>query len=152
MLSKEFIYRVFKHELSNFKPLIRHQKYTFKSWKQYLHIHEMRKFDLWHLYLVKNNIPVLHSLIPEWWQNFTWNSIILFRNISVQKHQNKVILAISLLISRTSVVLKASVASMIFGTLPVGGCGGHGCYFQPNLRVISQISASHKCTDSGFLT
>ena len=24
-------YRVFKHELSNFKPLIRHQKYTFKS-------------------------------------------------------------------------------------------------------------------------
>ena len=40
----------------------------------------------------------------------------------------------------------------IFGTLSVGGCGGHGCYFQPNLRVISQISASQKCTDSVFMT
>ena len=38
---------------------------------------------------------------PEWLQNFIWNSIILFRNIFVQKHQNKVILAISLLISWT---------------------------------------------------
>ena len=26
-----FLYRVFKHALSNFKPLIRHQKYNFKS-------------------------------------------------------------------------------------------------------------------------
>ena len=33
---------------------------------------------------------------------------------------------------------------LISGTLSVGGCGGHGCYFQPNLRVISQISASQK--------
>ena len=32
------------------------------------------------------------------------------------------------------------------------GCGGQGCYFQPNPRVISQISASHKCTDSVFMT
>ena len=40
----------------------------------------MRTFDLWHLDLVENNIPVLHSLRPEWWQNFTWNSIILFGN------------------------------------------------------------------------
>jgi hypothetical protein len=40
----------------------------------------------------------------------------------------------------------------IFGTLSVGGCGGHECYFQPNPRVISQMSASHKCTDAVFMT
>jgi hypothetical protein len=45
-----------------------------------------------------------------------------------------------------------STILLIFGTLPVGGCGGHGCYFQPNLRVISQISASQECTDSVFMT
>jgi hypothetical protein len=28
---------------------------------------------------------------------------------------------------------------LIFGTISVGGCGGHGCYFQPNPRVISQM-------------
>ena len=62
--------------------------------------------------LVENYISVLHSLRPKWWQNFTWNSIILFRNIFFSKHQNKVILAITLLISRTLVVLKPSEASM----------------------------------------
>jgi hypothetical protein len=40
----------------------------------------------------------------------------------------------------------------IFGTLSVGGCGGHGCYFQPNSMVISQISAPHKYTDIVFMT
>ena len=30
--------------------------------------------------------------------------------------------------------------------------GGHGCYFQPNPRVISQMSASHECTDTVFMT
>ena len=33
-------------------------------------------------------------------------------------------------------------------TLSLGGCGGQGCYFQPNPRVISQMSASHECTDT----
>ena len=32
------------------------------------------------------------------------------------------------------------------------GCGGQGCYFQPNPRVISQMSASHECTDTVFMT
>ena len=41
---------------------------------------------------------------------------------------------------------------LISGTLSVGGCGGHECYFQPNLRVISQISTSQKCTDFVFMT
>ena len=40
----------------------------------------------------------------------------------------------------------------ILGTPSVGGCGGQGCYFQPNPRVISQISASHKCTDLVYMT
>ena len=40
----------------------------------------------------------------------------------------------------------------IFDIFSVGGCGGHGCYFQPNPKVISQNSASHKCTDSVFWT
>ena len=32
------------------------------------------------------------------------------------------------------------------------GCGGQGCYFQPNPSVISQMSASHECTDTVFIT
>ena len=40
----------------------------------------------------------------------------------------------------------------IFGPLSVGGCGGHGCYFQPILRVISQMSASQKYTDTLIVT
>ena len=79
-----FTYRVFELGLYENKCLLGHQKCTFKSWKWYLYIYEMRTFDLWHLDLVENNIPVLHSLSPEWWENFTWNSIILFRNIFFQ--------------------------------------------------------------------
>ena len=37
------------------------------------------------------------------------------------------------------------------GTFSVGGFGGHRGYFQPNPRVISQMSASHKCTDPVFM-
>ena len=40
----------------------------------------------------------------------------------------------------------------LFATLAVGGCGGHGWYFQPNPKVISQMSASYECTDSVFIT
>jgi hypothetical protein len=36
-----------------------------------------------------------------------------------------------------------------FATLAVGGCGGHGCYFQPNP---SQMSASRECTDTVLIT
>ena len=45
-----------------------------------------------------------------------------------------------------------STTLWIFGTLSVGGCGGHGCYFQPNPRVINQISASHERTGPVFMT
>ena len=39
-----------------------------------------------------------------------------------------------------------------FATLAVGGCGGHGCYFQPNPRVRSQMFPSRECTDFVFIT
>ena len=45
------------------------------------HVPEVTAFDLWPLDLVKNNIPVLHSLSSEWWQNFTWNFNIPFKNV-----------------------------------------------------------------------
>ena len=99
--SGQWTYRVFERKTWCFELLLGHQKCTFKSYNWDLYISEMRKFDLWPLDLVENNIHVLHSLRPEWWQNFTWNSIILFRIFFSLKHQNKVILAISLLISRT---------------------------------------------------
>ena len=44
-----------------------------------------------------------------------------------------------------------STISWIFGILSVGGCVGHGCYFQPNPGVISQNSASQECTDIIFM-
>ena len=45
-----------------------------------------------------------------------------------------------------------STILLVSGTLSVGGCGGHVCYFQPNPRVISQISTSHKRTELVFMT
>jgi hypothetical protein len=45
-------------------------------------------------------------------------------------------------------IIKKPSILRILGTLSVGGCGGHGCYFQPNSSVISQNSASHECTDT----
>jgi hypothetical protein len=39
-----------------------------------------------------------------------------------------------------------------FALIQDWGCGGQGCYFQTNPRVISQISASHECTDTVFMT
>ena len=40
---------------------------------------------------------------------------------------------------------------LIFGTLIVGGCGGHGCYFKPNPRLISQMSLANEYTDIFFM-
>ena len=57
------------------------------------HVPKVIAFDFLPLDLVKSNISVLHSLSSEEWQNFNWNSIILF--IFFSKHQNEVILAIS---------------------------------------------------------
>ena len=84
-LSIIYIQGVSYSELTKLIWIWRIEICTFKLYKLYLYIDEMRTFDLWPLDLVKNNIPVLHSLRPEWWQNFSWNSIILFRNIFFQK-------------------------------------------------------------------
>ena len=53
-------------------------------------------FNLQPLDLFKSNISVLHSLNSKGWKNFTWNYINLFENIFFSKHQNEVILAMSL--------------------------------------------------------
>ena len=42
---------------------------------------------------------------------------------------------------------KSTILS-ISGTLSVGGCGGHVCYFQPNPRIISQMLSSWEHAES----
>lgn len=106
------MYRVFLIDLHHFRDLGGHLKTAFGLWWGCLYIPGVRTFDLWHLDLAENNIPILLSLSSEWWQNFTWNYIILIKNILFSKHQNKVILASLLLTLRIWVVLKTSVASM----------------------------------------
>ena len=49
-------------------------------------------------------------------------------------------------------IIKNPLFYGFFATVAVGGCGGHGWYFQPNPSIISQMSASHKCTDPIFMT
>ena len=41
-----------------------------------------------------------------------------------------------------------STILLISGTLSIGGCGGHACYFQPKPRVISQLLSSWKHAES----
>ena len=207
----------------------------------------MRTFDLWHLDLVENNIPVLHSLSPErvpkihkivdfWWSIPHWEnrichfvarliatscsvSVLMIwgcwghwghwgrwgcwghwgcwgswwqGNHPVTKVQaafdflrpkrllrslRPVMLSCllrSLRPLRCSKSLK-SISSWLkspyfdvlkkkyFWTewwnlkwnsaiIQDWGCGGQGCYFQQNPRVISQNSASHECTNTVFMT
>ena len=68
-------------------------------------------FYLWPLDLVKSNIPVLHSLSSERWQNFNKIPWVYSKKNSL-KHLKKVILAAILLILRIWMVLNSSVASM----------------------------------------
>ena len=58
------------------------------------------------------NIPVLHSLSSERWQNFTKIPWVYSKKRFFSKHLNKVILATILLILRIWMVLNSSVASM----------------------------------------
>ena len=55
---------------------------------------------------------VLHSLKSEGYQNWTWNSMILPKKLMFSKHQNKMILAITLSNSSSYVNLMTSVASL----------------------------------------
>ena len=43
----------------------------------------MRTFELWHLDLVENNIPVLHSLSPEWVQKIFAKESLNVPNVKV---------------------------------------------------------------------
>ena len=79
----------------------------------YIYIfHKSRIFYLWPLDLVKSNIPVLHSLSSERWQNFDKIPWVYSKKFFFSKLLNKVILATILLILRIWVVLNTSVASM----------------------------------------
>ena len=50
----------------------------------------------------------------------------------------------TILVSQCGMDHQKSTILWIFDTLSVGG---HGCYFQPNPRIINQMSASHECTN-----
>ena len=70
-------------------------------------------FDIWPFVFVKSNIPVLHSLRSEGWQNYTKiPGVYSKKKKKFWKHQNRVILAIKLLILRIWVILKTSMTSM----------------------------------------
>ena len=161
----------------------------------------MWTFDLWHLDLVGNNIPVLHSLSPKWIQKiyakeslnvnnvkilsiFVSNVFVLFMPFFLKvkactwhiewfpwhqepkrpqwpqqpqwprwpqwpqqphfikkltEHDAAINLAIELpiLVSQCGMDYQKPTIVWSFGTFSVGGCGGHGCNFQPNPRVIS---------------
>ena len=205
------------------KHLLGHQKCTFKSKKQNLYIYEMRTFDLWHLDLVENNIPVLHSLRPEWVQknicksskkNFGKKSLIVtnvkllskfffnifgffmpywwqwqlaiymlsvfptIRNLSslndlyslndlsglnglnsLISSKNLLSMMLTLIWQQNNLSWSLNVEWIIKNPLFYGflalfqdwGCGGQGCYFQPNPSVISQMSASNEFTDTVFM-
>ena len=45
-----------------------------------------------------------------------------------------------------------SLLHTCFAPIQDWGCGGQGCYFQPNPSVISQMSISHERTDTVFMT
>ena len=45
-----------------------------------------------------------------------------------------------------------SLLHIFFAPIQDWGCGGQGCYFQPNPSLITQMSASHWCTDMFFVT
>jgi hypothetical protein len=62
------------------------------------------------------------------------------------------LMVLSILVPQFYGFNQKSTILWIFGTHSTGGCGGHGCYFQLNPRVISQMSASHKCTNIIFMT
>ena len=47
-----------------------------------------------------------------------------------------------ILVSLCGINHQKSTILFIFGTLSVGGCGGHGCYFQLNLMVINSPTNS----------
>ena len=79
---------VFKLDMRETKHLLGHQRCTLKSQKTYLYIHEMRTFDLWHLDLVGNNIPGLHSLSPEWVQKIYAKESLNVHNVKILSKKN----------------------------------------------------------------
>ena len=84
--------------------------------------------------------------IADFWWSISQNKLLSFMFPSTMAPKRPIFA------SQCEMDHQKSTILWIFDTLSVWGCGGHGCYFQPNPRVISQNSASHKCTDSVFMT
>ena len=81
----QFIYRVFQLDLPQMKCLLGHQKCTFKSWKWYLYIHEMRNFD--------KKIFNLPTFMFLWSQSLHisqihWVFCLIFAGIKTKTSQN----------------------------------------------------------------
>ena len=54
----------------------------------------------------------------------------------------------SVLVSQCGMNHQKSYISLIFGTLPFVGFGGHGSYYEPNPRVISPMFIANEYTDN----
>ena len=57
----------------------------------------------------------------------------------------------SIMVPQCGIIHQKSNILLIFDTLYVRGCGGHRCYFQPNPRIISQMSLANEYTENFFM-
>ena len=90
---------------------------------------------------------------PEWPQWPQWpQKPQIVKILTEHDFANNLAIKWPILVSQCGMDHQKPAILWIFGTLSTGGCGGHGCYFQPNPRVISQMSTSHKCADTVFMT
>ena len=93
---------------------------------------------------------------PQWPQQPLWPQWPQQPHIikKLTEHDVAITLATKwpILVSQCGMAHQKSSILWILHTVSVGGCWGHGCYFQPNPRVISQISTTHECTDFVFMT
>ena len=69
MSEKQDLYSMFPIKRTVYLCTVTLVKNTVRLIGNIEYIHEMRKFDLCPLDLVENNIPVLHSLSPEWYHS-----------------------------------------------------------------------------------
>ena len=108
----------------------------------FLDVPKVIAFDLWALDLVKTNIPVLHSLSFEEWHNFTWNSIIQFKNIYFQKEwckfQVNFSLPLELRLWRTGMLLLTKSKGCKSNAIILGTCWRPKTFFK-FIRTYSNI-------------
>ena len=106
-----------------------------------------------HALYILSNFPYIGNLS-------SFNDINRLNNLNNQNSLNSLISSKDLLILMFSSILapvlvewisKNPLFLLIFGDLSVGGCGGHGFYFQPNPRVISEMFIANERTNTFFI-